>query len=141
MSNYTISNHTIGTSNYTISNNTDDGMNFWSDGYYHINYSYSLPSDNFRFVRWSYFYDFNLDTDVSGFSTMKISGYVSIAFGVLILIQSFMMNKGRINFVRFASDMSAACSVIFARMYLLSSDRINRTKTAIAWNFCAYGFC
>jgi hypothetical protein len=43
--------------------------------------------------------------------------------------------------VRFASDVSAACAVIFSVMYLISSYHVNRTKTALAWDFCAYGIC
>jgi hypothetical protein len=113
---------------------TDDWNNF--------TYAYTIPSDNFRFVQWSTVYNFNQDTDASGFSSMKVSAYVSIAFGVLVLIHSFMMNKEKgMNFVRFASEISAACSVIFAVMYLISSYRLNRTKTALAWDFCAYGIC
>lgn len=100
-----------------------------------------IPSDNSRFVRWSFVYDFRLDTNSSGFSSMKVTAYISIVFGVLVIFQSFMMNKRRMNFVRFASDMSAACSVIFAVMYLISSYQLNRTKTALAWDFCARGIC
>jgi hypothetical protein len=125
MRNYTMGNHTIGTnnytmlSNYTMSNHTDDGMNHYggSDDYYHINYVYSLPTDNSRFVRWSFIYDFNLGINASGFSSIKVSAYISIAFGIIVLIQSFMMNQGKkMNFVRFASEFSAACSIVFAVM-------------------------
>jgi hypothetical protein len=133
-------------SNYTtINNHTDDGMSYQTgrgnDDYYNILYAYTLPSDNSRFVRWSFAYDFVLDTDESGFSSMKVSAYVSIAFGVLVILQSSLINKRRTNFVRFASNMSAACSIIFAIMYLISSYQVNRRKTALAWDFCAYGVC
>jgi hypothetical protein len=112
-----------------------------TDDYFKITYAYTIPSDNSRFVRWSFVYDFGLDTNASGFSSMKVSAYISIAFGVLVILQSFMMNKRRTNFVRFASDMSAACSIIFAVIYLISSYQLNRTKTALAWDFCASGIC
>lgn len=110
------------TSNYTV----DGG----------IRYSYTLKSDNSRYVLWSSVYDFSLLTDKSYWTA-----YASIMFGGLVLIHSSIINKRNMNFVRFVSDLSALCSILFAVIFLISAYRPNRTKTAIAWDLFGCGLC
>jgi hypothetical protein len=101
---------------------------------YTIQYSYTLESDNARYVLFSRVYDFSLLTYVSYWVA-----YASIIFGVLVLIHSHVINKRNMNFVRYVSDLSAFFSVVFSVMFLISAYRPNKTKTAIAWDLCAVG--
>jgi hypothetical protein len=103
-------------------------------GNYTIKYSYTLESDNARYVLFGRVYDFSLLTYVSYWVA-----YASVIFGVLVLIHSHAINKRNMNFVRYASDLSAFFSVIFSVMFLISAYRPNKTKTAIAWDLCAVG--
>lgn len=110
-----------------MSNYTDDGG---------IVYSYTLESDNSRYVLWSLVLNFSELTYVSFWVA-----YASIIFGGLVLLHSYIINKRNMNFVRFVADMSAFCSIIFAMTFLVSAIRPNKTKTAIAWDLFATGFC
>jgi hypothetical protein len=129
--------------NTTMNNQTDDYRNRDIDEHddYYIRYAYNLPSDNSRFVSWNSHHDFTRDITATGGSLMRVWAYISIAFGVLVLIHSFIINRRRMHFVRIASDVSAASCAVYGIMYLTSSYRPNRTKTCIAWDLCAYGLC
>mmetsp|Transcript_15745 Transcript_15745/g.15100 ORF Transcript_15745/g.15100 Transcript_15745/m.15100 type:complete len:384 (-) Transcript_15745:108-1259(-) len=101
-----------------------------------IKYSYTLESDNSIYVMNSLVFDFSLFTYASYWVA-----YASIVFGSLVLVHSSIINKRNLNFVRFVSDISAFFSIVFAIMFLISAYRPNKTKTAIAWDFCSIGLC
>jgi hypothetical protein len=109
-----------------MSNNTDESG---------ILYSYTLKSDNSRYVIWS------LETDFSllSFESYWIA-YAAIIFGGLVLIHSYIINMGRkMNAVRLLSDLAALFCVVYAGLFLLSANQQNKTKTAIALDLCGYG--
>jgi hypothetical protein len=101
-----------------------------------IKYSYSLKSDNSRYVMFSLVSDFSLLTYASYWVA-----YASIVFGSSVVIHSSIINKRNTNFVRFVTDISAFFSVVFAIMFLISAYRPNKTKTAVAWDLCSIGLC
>lgn len=101
-----------------------------------IIYSYTLESDNLRYIRWQSVTDFSSFQDVSYWTA-----YTSIIFGVLVLIHSSIINKKRLNSVRLASDLSACFSIVYGALFLISAYRPNKTKTAIAWDLLSYGLC
>jgi hypothetical protein len=96
--------------NYTtmaMNNYTDDG----------IVYSYTLKSDDSRYVQWSKTFDISLLYQ----DLFDLVPYASVIFGGLVLIHSAIINKRKMTFVRFVSDLSALClSLSFSLSFSLS---------------------
>lgn len=96
-------------------------------------YSYTLKSDDLRYILWSLVIDFNF--------LSSISSYIAIIFGGLVLIHSYIINMGKkINAVRLISDLAALCCLLCGGIFILSANRPNKTKTAIAFDLFGYGF-
>lgn len=90
----------------------------------------SVESDNSRWVQNS-----KLGNSYESTFTYSLLLYLIIAFGSVILIQSFLLHKLRFKIVRTVVDTSAATAILLAVFLLFAFSEPNLTKTAILRDF------